>query len=276
MGTLTRQGSMKSVKHVTWDKDWALKEGERETQRRSRIEWKKNLLQKKKNKRRFDEMNRTEEDNQAYDKIQQRWMFDVLKESRLEEVIVNCCADDINSSAQLSLIFKHCKISTDIGFPEGLKLFRESIEWEMFENDEKKLEALLSLWRVKTVRRNFTLPYHFLSSTDTNESENGVNALRKIQDPQLLTNIARMGDVMPKFFAEWIVPHKTKHPALAHKFEQLVFQPQAVDSVPPAQLPGHRTTDTTESDSSTIHPKSSHEDDDREPSDDPSGKSDPD
>ena len=121
-----------------------LQEGQKEARQSNRIEWRKN----QKKKRRFAKMNRTEQDEQIYDKMQQRWMFDVLKEKKLAKVIISCCANIIVASSHLQLMFRLCEINRDT-IPESLTEFRKRMTWEMFEADEDNLELLLALWRVK-------------------------------------------------------------------------------------------------------------------------------
>mmetsp|Transcript_21271 Transcript_21271/g.50572 ORF Transcript_21271/g.50572 Transcript_21271/m.50572 type:complete len:120 (-) Transcript_21271:724-1083(-) len=116
-------------------------------------------------------MNRTEQDNNDYEEMQRKWMFDVLMEAKLAELIQDICSQDVVASMQLEFIFKLWEIPLVGTLKERLEKFREGPTWTMVESDPPKLEVLHFLWRVKAVRSRFVQPGQHLSSTDTDEKK---------------------------------------------------------------------------------------------------------
>mmetsp|Transcript_21270 Transcript_21270/g.50568 ORF Transcript_21270/g.50568 Transcript_21270/m.50568 type:complete len:259 (-) Transcript_21270:306-1082(-) len=207
-------------------------------------------------------MNRTEQDNNDYEEMQRKWMFDVLMEAKLAELIQDICSQDVVASMQLEFIFKLWEIPLVGTLKERLEKFREGPTWTMVESDPPKLEVLHFLWRVKAVRSRFVQPGQHLSSTDTDEKKKVPEALRRMQDPQLLKNIEESGEMIRQVFEKFIVPYKTSDPLNAREFEHALFPPIAAPPAPPArQYPpgtGKYPTDS-ESSTSSIYPKSSFE-----------------
>lgn len=239
---LHRKEGEEEKKAVSWAKQWAWKEGEEEKTQSKRLAWKR-----KRAKLKAATMNRTKAEEDEYAEMQTRWIFDVLKEQRCAKYIILACS---TSEPALSFLQGFLQ-KVDIPFEtvaQALESFRDNktITLESIMQDEGKQISLLSFWRVKAIRENFTQP-QLLSSTDSGEERRGQAAARTLEDEGMVDKYAGLPAELQKLVANFTSRH----------------DPQDSD----AAAAGLRDGATDESEAPTIHPASSSEQHHREGND---------
>ena len=232
-----RDGQEKK-KAVSWAVQWAWKEGEEEKTQSKRLAWKR-----KRAKLKAATMNRTKAEEDEYDKMQTRWIFDVLKEQRCAKYIILACSTSQTALSFLQLFLQNVNIPCET-VPQALESFRgnETTTLESIMQDEMKQISLLSFWRVKVIRENFTQP-HLLSSTDTDEERRGQAAARTLEDEGMVDNYAGLPAELQKLVANFTSRH----------------DPQDSDAAAAGLRDNWGMGATDESEAPTIHPASSSE-----------------
>ena len=206
MSVLLRKNTKKVSKEVSWGKD--------------QIEvFVPKLAQKQQGKSlKTAKMQRTIDDQRAYEEMEQKWMFTVLKSEAVAQHVLVATASNISAAHLLQLVFKLADIDESLPLAEGLKVFREatSITWEMYEGHEDKITSLLGLWRVKAVRDRFLQPGQHLSSTDTDESRRARDARWNLTDPRVVQNVVQSPNEIQELIASFVNPYQNSNPLAYH------------------------------------------------------------
>ena len=225
---------------MSWEKQWAWKEGEEKKTRLKKLVWK----QKRKA---AVNMIRNKEEAEDYQRKETRWIFDILKEERCAKYIIYACTRRNQlalSLLQAALSSVGIYLTSEQPLPVALAQFRsdETITFDSIMKDEDKNLVFHSFWRMKIIRGQFQIPGQHLSSTDTDEEKRGQGAARSLEEPGMVEGFAGLSTELQNLVANYTMQYDTSDSVAAGKSLRHQFGVESKE----------------ESDAATIHPASSH------------------
>lgn len=140
--------------------------------------------------------------------MQTRWIFDVLKEQRCAMYIILACSTSKPALTFLQRFLQEFDIQFET-VAQALESFRDNktITLESILQDEVKQLSLLSFWRVKAIRENFTQP-QLLSSTDSGEERRrGQASARTLEDEGMVDKYSGLPAELQNLVANFTSRH---------------------------------------------------------------------